>query len=618
MEPLYHRHHDKDDARPGLTFTGVIRAEERDMSAPDTAPALAKYRLIAEIGHGGMADVFLAVIQGPAGFNKLVVIKKARKELAADPEFLAMFLDEARLAARLNHPNVVQTTEVGQEGDRYFIAMEYLDGQPLNRVRARAGAAFTVGLQARVLSDVLAGLHHAHELCDFDGTPLGVVHRDATPQNVFVTYDGLIKVVDFGIAKAVDSSNETRQGVVKGKVTYMAPEQAGGKKVDRRVDVFAVGVMLWEAIAGRRMWKGTPDIVVIQQLTMGRVPAIREAAPDVPAALAAICERALAPSPDDRYATAQEMHEALEGYLRSVESSSARDVGKFVAERFADDRAKVKGLIESQLRDVRWSGQFPKVTGIDLPKIDPGQVLLTPTGQKVLESGSGVQSATLLRTAEPASVSGLTNAGATLGQPPPQKPGRPVVLIGIGAVAAVAVIVLGVRFLAPGAPPPQPVAASTGEATAAAREVAAPATVAPAPGQDAVKLTVRVTPANAKIYLDDVLLSAGGFEGKVVKSDKVRKVRAEAAHFAMKEETVTLGGDVMLSFSLEKEAPGATPVGPGPRSRPAAAAALEPPAAAPPAAAPAPVPAPAATPAPAPTAGQKPKRAIDSDSPYAK
>src|SRR5580698_5191926 len=242
------------------------------MTAPEEAQALRKYRLIAEIGRGGMADVFLAVAQGPAGFNKLVVIKRARLELEQDPDFLSMFLDEARLAARLNHPNVVQTHEVGQEGDRYFIAMEYLDGQPLNRIRARAGASFATDMQVRVLTDTLAGLHHAHELCDFDGTALGVVHRDATPQNVFVTYDGQVKVVDFGIAKAIDSSSETRTGTVKGKVTYMAPEQAKGERVDCRADIFAVGVMLWEGIAGRRMWKGVPELTVVHELIGGKVP----------------------------------------------------------------------------------------------------------------------------------------------------------------------------------------------------------------------------------------------------------------------------------------------------------------------------------------------------------
>src|SRR5271170_1756872 len=292
-EPTYACQHGRgEEGRTRLLWALPLLVEVY-MTAPEQ-PALRKYRLIAEIGRGGMADVFLAVVQGPAGFNKLVVIKKTRPELAQDPEFLAMFLDEARLAARLNHPNVVQTTEVGQDGERYFIAMEYLDGQPLNRIRARAPAAFTTPMQVRVLADTLAGLHHAHELCDFDGTQLGVVHRDATPQNVFVTYDGLVKVVDFGIAKAVDSSSETRTGVVKGKVTYMAPEQARGERVDRRADIFAAGVMLWEGVAGRRMWKGIPELTVVHELINGKLPSIREAVPEVSDGLAKICERATA------------------------------------------------------------------------------------------------------------------------------------------------------------------------------------------------------------------------------------------------------------------------------------------------------------------------------------
>jgi serine/threonine-protein kinase len=595
------------------------------MVSPEEAQALRKYRLIAEIGRGGMADVFLAVVQGPAGFNKLVVIKKTRPELAQDPEFLAMFLDEARLAARLNHPNVVQTTEVGQDGERYFIAMEYLDGQPLNRIRARAGLTFSTNMQVRVIADTLAGLHHAHELCDFDGTPLGVVHRDATPQNVFVTYDGLIKVVDFGIAKAIDSSTETRTGTVKGKVTYMAPEQAKGERVDRRADVFAVGVMLWEGIVGRRMWKGIPELAVVHDLINGRVPPLREAMPDVPEELARICERATAARPEDRYATAQEMHDALEEYLGAAGGhTSARDVGKFVAERFAEDRAKVKALIESQLHDLRWSGAYPKTTGLDLPKIDPGQVVITPTGQQSLgrtpadqrfDSASG-------RVALPTSPSGelarssssLTNAATAIPASGAAKAQKPLALIAVAVVAALGVLVLGVRFLG-SSPPPAP--AKTTDAVTAPPPTATPP---PLPAQDAVKLTVRVSPPGARIFLDDALLSAGSFEGKVVKSDRPRRIRVEAEQHVAKEETVALTGDVMLSVSLEKEAGGATPSHQGGgRGRPVAAPAApapEPQAApAPPPAAP--TPQPAATPAPAPAQTGKPKRAIDSDSPYA-
>ena len=186
------------------------------MTQEASSTAFGKYSLIAELGHGGMADVFLAVQQGQAGFNKLVVIKRLRETFADDPEFVAMLLDEARLAARLNHPNVVQTNEVGQVGRHHFIAMEYLEGQPLHRINHRSAKKGGVPLvyQARICADVLAGLHHAHELQEFDGTPLGVVHRDVTPHNIFLTYSGQVKVVDFGIAKAVGRSAETRTGVV--------------------------------------------------------------------------------------------------------------------------------------------------------------------------------------------------------------------------------------------------------------------------------------------------------------------------------------------------------------------------------------------------------------------
>src|SRR5512133_824440 len=210
--------------------------------------SLGKYRLLAELGHGGMAQVFLALAKGVAGFNKLVVIKQIHAELAEDPDFVRMFLDEARLAARLNHPNVVQTNEVDHDNKRYFIAMEYLEGQTLNRVFNRMGRdpkLLPLGHRLRLVADGLAGLHYAHELKDYDGKALGVVHRDFTPHNIFVTYNGVVKVVDFGIAKALNSSSQTQSGVLKGKVSYMAPEQARGERVDRRADIFSVGMILW-------------------------------------------------------------------------------------------------------------------------------------------------------------------------------------------------------------------------------------------------------------------------------------------------------------------------------------------------------------------------------------
>ncbi|MEM9696613.1 MAG: serine/threonine-protein kinase, partial [Myxococcota bacterium] len=238
-----------------------------------TLPTFGKYRPVAELGQGGMADVILALSQGPIGFNKLVVIKRLRSHLADDPEFVGMLIDEARLAARLNHPNIVHTNEVGEIDGTFFIAMEYLEGQPLHRIKRRAkrheSLDISLAMELQILADVLAGLHYAHELTDYDGTALQVVHRDVTPSNIFLTYDGVSKVLDFGIAKASGRTTETKTGVVKGKMTYMPPEQALGLEIDRRADIYSVGVMLWEAATGRRMWKGVDDVVILGKLIKG-------------------------------------------------------------------------------------------------------------------------------------------------------------------------------------------------------------------------------------------------------------------------------------------------------------------------------------------------------------
>ena len=320
--------------------------------------AFGKYRLIAELGHGGMADVFLAVNQGPAGFSKLVVLKRLRAQIADDPEFVAMLVDEARLAARLNHPNVVQTNEVGNVGTSYYIAMEFLDGQPFHRIqhRSRGTDLMPTRMHVAVLSDVLSGLQHAHELADFDGTPLNVVHRDVTPHNIFVTYDGQVKVVDFGIAKAAGRGTaETRAGVIKGKVAYMSPEQAMCATLDARADLFAVGVMLWEAATGRRMWKGAEDLQILHRLISGEVPiSPRAIVPEVPEELDRICQRALAIRREDRYPSAAAMQLELEAYVQSNGGRpTPRDIGKAVSELFKDRREELKVIVEAKLAELK-------------------------------------------------------------------------------------------------------------------------------------------------------------------------------------------------------------------------------------------------------------------------
>jgi serine/threonine protein kinase len=313
---------------------------------------IGKFRLIAELGRGGMSEVYLAIVAGPAGFNKLVVIKLIKAELAEDPDFISMFLEEARLSARLSHPNVVQTNEVGEVGGRYYIAMEYLEGQPYSRILHRLGRdrGLPLGMSLRILSDVLAGLQYAHELADFDGSPLGVVHRDVTPHNVFVTYDGQVKVVDFGIAKAMNSSHETRTGMLKGKVGYMAPEQAKGERVDRRADLFSVGVMLWEAAVGRRLWKGLNEVQILHQLLSGEIPSPRSMRPDISVPLEQLIMKSLDPDREKRHASAVELQTALDELMDAgSERSTLRETGRLLSSTFEEERRKLKAIVEQQV-----------------------------------------------------------------------------------------------------------------------------------------------------------------------------------------------------------------------------------------------------------------------------
>jgi serine/threonine protein kinase len=334
----------------------------------DRGRVLGKYQLIAEIARGGMGVVYLAMIQGPGGFNKLVVVKELKPELVEEPAFLTMFLDEARLAARLSHPNIVQTNEVGNEGDRYFMAMDYLDGRVLEQVRRRtkvAGFGLSVSMQLRVICDMLAGLDYAHNLTDFDGSPLNIVHRDVSPQNVFITFDGQVKLLDFGIAKASDSMHETHAGVVKGKVSYMSPEQGRGDKVDARADVFSAGVILWEALTGKRMREGKNDREKLWALVSAEMPRASAVKSTVPPELDRICAQAMAWDPDERYESA--MQHDLERYLTATGTNvSAREVGACVSELFREDRINTSGVIEAHLARARRGGVRDKLPVIDV------------------------------------------------------------------------------------------------------------------------------------------------------------------------------------------------------------------------------------------------------------
>jgi serine/threonine protein kinase len=314
-----------------------------------------KYQLLLELGRGGMGVANLAVSRGPQGFAKLVVLKMMRKQLVGDAESYRMFLQEARISARLTHPNIVHVYEVTEYDHAPTLVMEYLEGQTLWQVLKSAGHALPLPLHLHVLTKVLSGLHAAHELRDYDGTPLNLVHRDVSPQNVCVLFDGQVKVLDFGIAKAATSEVETRVGEFKGKVRYMPPEQLVRGQQDRRVDIFAVGVMLWEAIMGRRYWGDTAEGDVYASLLAKKIPALPPPGAAAPHQLRFICAQALAADPNCRYGTAAEFQRDLEDYLLAQpDRALAEDeLGIFMSRHFDGERETARRVIEAHLREVQ-------------------------------------------------------------------------------------------------------------------------------------------------------------------------------------------------------------------------------------------------------------------------
>jgi serine/threonine protein kinase len=319
------------------------------------AAEIGKYHVIAELARGGMGNVYLAALCGPGGFHKLLALKELKPELADDETYVAMFLEEARLAARLVHPNIVQLNEVSSTADRHFMAMEYLDGRSLSRIARRFGrdGGFPLAAHLRVLADALHGLHYAHELRGFTGEPFGIVHRDVSPLNLMVTFDGQVKLLDFGIAKTHDSSLETKLGVLKGRIAYMAPEQACGGEVDRRADIYAVGVILWEAVAGRRLWPHMSEVEILSRVLHDEPPRLSLVVPGVPDELDAICARAMARDRKDRYATAAALREDLEAHIaRRDDRLTMRQIGETVGVMFAEERYKMNQVIEERLARV--------------------------------------------------------------------------------------------------------------------------------------------------------------------------------------------------------------------------------------------------------------------------
>jgi len=297
---------------------------------------LGKYQLLRKLATGGMAEVFLAKTDGPMGFEKQLVIKRILPHLAEDPQFVQMFLAEAKLAARLNHPNLVQLFDFGQAEGSYFIAMEYIDGPTLRLILARARdlqTPISLALAARIVSSAAEGLAYAHDFRDpVTGELLQLIHRDVSPDNILISRSGAVKLVDFGIAKAQGQSHHTQAGTVKGKVAYMAPEQLRGEALDRRVDLYALGVVLYELCTGRMPYEATSDATMVRAvLYEAPIPAVRHA-PNLPWPLQAILERLLAKNREARYPDCLTLHADLESFIQSTgETTNGFALSRLVA-----------------------------------------------------------------------------------------------------------------------------------------------------------------------------------------------------------------------------------------------------------------------------------------------
>jgi serine/threonine-protein kinase len=481
-----------------------------------------RFRNVTLLGEGGMARVYLVVSEGLAGSDKLVVLKLLRPDLAHDSSHRGMFLDEARLAVKLEHPNIVHTTEAGERGGLYYLMMEFLDGQPLSRIRQASSAErLPLTLHLYVLLGLLKGLSYAHDLVDLDGSPLRIVHRDVSPQNVFVTYDGQVKVVDFGIAKAASSRERTEAGIFKGKTGYASPEQVLGDAVDQRSDVFSAGIMLCEAITGRRFWGDRPDMAILLELANQRRVPVPRGEPGLAPELLAICERALKWDRDERFSTARELADALEGYLDTLgRPPTARDLAEWMAPHFRDERSRLRKKIEARATSSALEDDFLAVMAAEN---SPAITVPVPAG---------------------------TSTSATANTPilAPRRAGWGRLAFPAFGLAAAAAAVAAF-----GASKPAP-SAATRQAAASAR-LAAPPTPAPPPGPGearaapaaAIELDVRTDPPGALLSVDGVPVGTT----RVFPRDGARhRLSVSAAGFEPRSEDVTFDHDSSLSVAL--------------------------------------------------------------------
>ncbi len=425
------------DRTPGPT---AIRQQAVGLHAAIPTPStpitvrLGRYQIVDRIATGGMAEVYLAVHGELAGFRTPVVLKKVLPHLANNPQFIDMFLDEARIASLLDHPNVVRIIEVGRSGNEYFLAMELVQGKSLSAILRRAAETeagrVDTRLAALIIAQAAAGLHHAHNLTDPLGNMLGLVHRDVSPQNLLLSFEGSVKVIDFGIARALGRITATQTGGMKGKFGYMSPEQARGEEVDLRTDIFALGVVLWESVTGKRLFSRENDLATMRALVYEPIPrpsSVAEISPE----LEAIVMRALARNPKLRFSTARELANALEKWIFAEGGASASDLAGMMKGYFSADQSTWQ-------QTLRTAVNLPAITEADLALTPAPAIPITNAGQPnrgrrwpylLVSAGLlGAAVATTLSFTRPPEASPPpvpTSAGPAISAPAPTEPVTP-------------------------------------------------------------------------------------------------------------------------------------------------------------------------------------------------
>jgi serine/threonine-protein kinase len=526
--------------------------------APSLAWKVGRYEVVGPLATGGMAEILLGRIVGPSGFQRPVVIKRILPHLAKEKGFVEMFLDEARIVAGIRHPNVVQVHELGHEGDELFLIMEYLEGESAAGVAKRLRAheeSLDYSLAAYIVAEACAGLHAAHELVDSNGQKQNVVHRDVSPQNVIITYSGEVKVLDFGIAVAADRVTRTETGTFKGKFEYASPEQCRGQKLDRRSDVFALGILLFEVSTGKRLFKRLGQLGTLRAIC--EEPMIRPTAllADFPPALENVFLRAVERDKDKRYPTALDMRRDLLAAIRTMTTEVAPEEHlASVRQRIFADRVLEKS---SMLRRVEAGSVVDDIpapetdTSIEIPlAVDGGSMPPGADAGAAQPTGGGARPPDSPSLSQPGVYSHSVAQAAVV----PARSSRSVVVLAAGfAMLAVAGIALIVASRSAGGHPRSVAsalpAASTQAPVAKPAESASAASALPAPPAEVV-IRIETSPAKAHVLVAGEDRGVSPIDLHVPRSSDATDIEIRSDGYQTQREKVTPETDQKIKLTL--------------------------------------------------------------------